>query len=258
MIEYLAEKRAFRERLAQRDPRHPHLPLIDADIAQTEAKVTLFPQQEPQESRPVELDLEAEWEEQSARLAERYAPELSKVTGKHISQEEYRKRYCPAILPQPDGYKELGLNNPLLVPVHPELGIDRTARIAGIIPYYDADATRDWKDRRHGFTTPQVSYTTWVDYGSRSLNMSVDDVRRGLAADARGGNVHDGIASYLKNPDILKQHFLDLPGSQVGSVLAPYLRVWFGRPELRLHVYWAGLASPGFGSVRAGRQINTQ
>lgn len=210
-----------------------------AGARETEVKV---------ESKTPELDIETEWSKQAALLAELFASELD------MSRDEYTES-LPRFYPQPEAYKGK-LDSPLIVPVHPELGIDRTVRIAGITPYYDADGTKDWKDRRHGFTTPQVSYTTWVDDGSRSLGMSVDAVRKNLAIDERGGTVFDGLALYLKNPDILKQYYLDLPGSQTGSDDAPDLRLWYGKPLL--DVYWTDGAFPDFGSVRAGREINTQ
>lgn len=89
--------------------------------------------------------------------------------------------------------------------------------------------------------------------------MSVDAVRGDLGADERGGNIFDGIALYLKDPTLLEHHGFDLPGSdlpgQIISDYAPSLYSWHGKPKLycrRTDGAWSH-----FGSVRAGRQINT-
>lgn len=195
-----------------------------------------------------ELDLEAERLAQATRLAELFASELGMSRGEYIAS-------LPAFLPQPDAYKGR-FDIPLIVPVYPKLGLDKILRIAGIKPYHNASEITDWQDRSHGFITPQVPYTTWVDDGSGSLGKTVGAVRNHLAADERGGAVFDGLALYLKNPGILKKRFLDLPGSHVAYISAPSLSLWLGKPSLRSG--WVINAGSHFGSVRAGREINTQ
>ncbi len=199
------------------------------------------------------IDLKTEWAKQAEQLAYLFARHLG------MSREEYAAT-LPHFLPQPEAYRGR-FDIPLIVSVHPKLGIGRIARIAGITQYFDvADRTKDWKDRPNGFATPRVPYTTWVDNGRRSLGVSVDAVRGDLGADERGGNIFDGIALYLKDPTLLERHNLDLPGSQVDPNYvhdyAPSLYLMNGKPKL--YCRRTDDAAWRFGSVLAGKQINTK
>lgn len=211
-----------------------------------------------------ELDLDTEWNTQAAKLAELFA----RVLG--MSKDEYRES-LPRFFPQPKAYKGR-FDTPLIVPVHPELGIEKTAHIAGIKTDYNNYKIGDWGYGQEKFTTPQMPYTTWVDDGQKSLGKSFQDIRRMLAPSvARGGNIYDGIALYLKNPAILNDYTLFLPGSYIDTTdrdvpypisqvdidsNVPYLANFMSKTRLTYtgtyyeHRY--------IGSLVAGREIRTK
>ena len=76
-------------------------------------------------------------------------------------------------------------------------------------------------------------------------------VREGLRDDERGGTIFDGIALYIVLPEILEDHFLDLPGTQVRFDEAPYLFDRDGQP--RLYYRKVDGADSSYGSVVCGR-----
>ncbi len=192
-----------------------------------------------------------EWSRQADTLAYLFAKPLG------VSRDQYIDG-LPQFALQPETYKGR-FDIPTLVPTPvPEKGL--TARkmfeLAGIKPYYDVDGmTKDWEKHPSGFVTPKAPYSTWLHDGTPNLNRKPEDVRSELPADARGGTLLDGLGLYLKDPKILEDHSLDLPGSQVGSGSAPFLYLWYGGPEL-LHA-WVDDPDPGFGSVVGGNEIET-
>lgn len=193
--------------------------------------------------------LEAEWVKQANRLADLFAAELG------FSKEEYMDK-LPKFRSQPESYQGR-FNIPLLVqtPVG-KLILPRMCEIAGVISYLDSKKVKDWQKDPNKFKTPVTPYVTWLHDGSMNLGRKIMDVRIGLAADERGGTVYDGLALFVQNPDILKHHYLDLPGSEVSSDYAPCLNFWYGRPELDGD--WVDGADPDCGSVVAGRNIVTR
>lgn len=200
------------------------------------------------ESRPVtaegkkvysEVSLNAEWQEQARRLAGLFATALGKTEEEYISE-------LPKFEPQPKQFKGR-FDVPIIVETR--VPLKRMLELAGINKYFDVDSIRDWE--RSKFNTPKIPYTTWLNDGSVNLNKSVDTVRKALKADERGGTVFDGIILCLKDPKILEHHYLDLPGSQVGSDNAPCLGRWYGQPGLDLS--FVGDGNPRYGSVVAGK-----
>lgn len=113
----------------------------------------------------------------------------------------------------------------------------------------------DWKDDPAGFQTPDNPYTTWMHDGKVNLRRKPIDIRDELLEYQRGGNTFDGLAlAGVVYPAVLKDHYLDLPGSQYDSDDAPSLRWGGDRPWLRCSR--VGSAAPRWGSVVAGRNIN--
>jgi len=189
---------------------------------------------------PLSADVEKEWQIQ----AEKYIGlGFHKELG--MSEAEY-KSSLPQFESQPEAY--IGrFDIPLLVETR--IPAERQAELAGISVYYSY--SRDWEGDPEGYKTPTVPYTTWVQDGTKNLNKSVGKVRDNLVVDERGGTEFDGIALYIKDPEILEDHALDLPGTSVGSVLVAYLSRWDGEPKLRDHL--VGGAGPDLGSVSCGR-----
>lgn len=86
------------------------------------------------------------------------------------------------------------------------------------------------------------------------MNRKVQDVRRELAADERGGTEFDGIAQYIVKPEVLETRFrgLGLPGTAVKYGGTVCLHLYFGLP--RLVPADLGSADPRLGFLVYGRQ----
>src|SRR3989344_5986512 len=67
-----------------------------------------------------------------------------------------------------------------------------------------------------------------------------------------GGTVNEGISTVTYEPEILRHHYVDLPGSRYDGVRVPYLYVGVG-PELR--AYWDDVAVPVYGSLSCGGRL---
>ncbi len=114
----------------------------------------------------------------------------------------------------------------------------------------------DWPDDPKGYRTPDKPYVTWLQDGKKNLSQSVKTARNELDEDERGGTEFDGIALYIACPRVLEDHFLDLPGTSIGSdSTAAWLYLLYG--EVQLSHPWVNYADPRFGSVSCGREIRT-
>lgn len=189
--------------------------------------------------RAEELDLEVEWQNQATNLASLFAGELG------LTQEEYITS-LPKFEPQPDNWKGR-FDIPVIVETR--VPLKRMVKLAGIFADFGVASIQDWQEGKS--KTPKAPYATWLNDGISNLNKSVDTVRKSLKSDERGATVYDGVALYLKNPEILGNHYLDLPGSRVGSGRAPFLLRWGGQPRLRRSL--VGDANPRYGSLVAGK-----
>ena len=67
-----------------------------------------------------------------------------------------------------------------------------------------------------------------------------------------GGTVNEGISVVTYEPEILRHHYIDLPGSLFDGGGVPCLFV-DGGP--RLNASWRDLASPSFGSLACGSRL---
>ncbi len=192
-----------------------------------------------------ETDPNKEWRRQAENLASLFAEPLDMSRGEYVEK-------LPQFPDKPQEYEGI-LDIPVIVqPPQLGLSLSRILDIAGI--NYDSQAISGFEDwERSGFKTPRRPYTTWLDDGSRFLGKTVEVARDGLASFERGGTHADGIGLYLKDPNILKAHYLDFPGSQFGSGSAPFLVLDGDEPWLLR--YWVGSPDRRFGSVVAGREI---
>lgn len=193
------------------------------------------------QAKSPENSLEEEWQRQASKLAGFFAEELGKTKEEYIAS-------LPNFETQPEEWKGR-FDIPVIVETRVPLG--KMLKKAGIEVYFDTNSVKDWE--KNGFETPDTPYATWLNDGKVNLKKSVDAVRRVLKSDERAGTVFDGLALYLRNPEILNDHYLDFPGSQVDSDYAPCFSRWGERPLLNCS--FVGNASPGFGSVVAGRKI---
>lgn len=195
---------------------------------------------------------ETEWVRQQEELASLFAKQLK------MSRWQYLDT-LPIFTPQPEEYRGRKEQFDTVVLVQPptqKLSLRRILEISGLS--YDPGVLKmeDWQGDKGGFKTPSVAYATWLSDGSNNLNVAPSVVRTNLAEDVRGGTGLDGVFLYVADRGVLRHHFLDLPGSQVGAGSVPYLRLWSGEP--RLDCDWVGHADPYGGSVVVGRKIVTK
>lgn len=68
-----------------------------------------------------------------------------------------------------------------------------------------------------------------------------------------GGTVNEGISAVMYQPDILRHHQFDFPGSLCDSGGVPYLLVYDDRPKL--YAGWHDDAYPHYGSLSCGSRL---
>lgn len=197
-----------------------------------------------QKAELIEPDLDAEWQRQTQRYIK-----IGFHTELGLSAEEYLAS-LPKFEPQPEAFAGR-FDMPVLVETR--IAPQCQAELGGLNYYLKGLNVHDWKDDPKGYKTPDAPYATWMQDGKKNLNINVHDVRNNLAADERGATEYDGIALWITNPSVLNDHSIDLPGTQVGSGYAPYLRQWNGRPWVSDR-YVDG-ANSRFGSASCGRVV---
>lgn len=141
---------------------------------------------------------------------------------------------------------------PLLVLVEPRVGLKKLCDLGGIAFDGNDDTFAAYDDRHSEFTQP-----SWirVQDGRQNRNRSVRDCRKSFGERELGLTALQGVCAYLQHPQVLSEvsqdgaHVMDFPGSvpRGRRVLAAYLRLCFGRPELRWN--WDDSALPEFGSA---------
>jgi hypothetical protein len=123
---------------------------------------------------------------------------------------------------------------PLLVLVVARLGITKSCRLAGL-KYNGATPPFEDFDPKKA-RTAQVYWMRCQD-GRRNRGKSVKACRDSFAKDELGLTTMEGVALYVQNPEVIREHYLDLPSSvsDVGPGGSACLGYWGGEPEL----YWA-------------------
>ena len=194
----------------------------------------------------LEIPLEAEMERQAVMYLEREFHKHKKI---QMPKGKFKDSIMGLVVPQPEEFRGK-LNSP--VAVFGQIPAEDQCRLAGIDYFLKGLNVRDWPDDPQNYQTPNSLYLAWTDEGARFMNRKVEDVRKKLAPDERGGTEFDGIALYIAKPQILKTRFLDLPGTAVGPGFAACLGRWDGRPWL--NDYFVDRAAPVFSSLVCGRQ----
>ena len=205
---------------------------------------------QPLQAETVKIYPEIPLEENLERQAGRYTElEFYKHPEIEISKGKFKDLIMGLAIPQPENFRGR-FNSP--VAVFGQIPIKDQCERAGIDYSLGGLNVCDWPEDPKGYKTPNSLYLSWTDEGARFMNRKVEDVRKELAPDERGGTEFDGIALYIVNPRVLKTRSLDLPGTAVGAGRAPSLGLWNGQPKLRF--YFVGGALPRFGSLVCGRQ----
>ncbi|MBI4991829.1 MAG: hypothetical protein HZB99_01275 [Candidatus Harrisonbacteria bacterium] len=127
-----------------------------------------------------------------------------------------------------------------------ETPIDRQCQLLGIKNYLDLSYHEDLHPKPQG----RWGWIYGVENGKKMLNWSPNSAIEEFGRNNRRGLMTvKGLALYRENPDLLKDHYVDLSGSRCGrfgdSVPGLYLRD--GVPSLDGR--WAGVRLPGWGSA---------
>lgn len=189
-----------------------------------------------------QLDLDSEWLDQSQKYIG-----LGFHTELGLKEQEYIVS-LPRFEDQPENFRG---RFDLPVIVETRISPQRQAELAGLNYFLVGLEIKDWEKDPKGYKTPDKPYIAWMNDGKLNLRKSVENVRKAHAEDERGATIHDGIALYITNSDVLKDHFIDLPGTQVGSDGAPALGLWGDGPLLVCSR--VDDADPRFGSASCGR-----
>lgn len=194
---------------------------------------------------------EREWVRLQEELAYLFAKSLRMPRWQYVDN-------LPIYTPQPVEYRDRFDTLVLIQPPQPEKGLPfkKILDILGLSCDPEVLKMEDWQGDRGKFRTPAIAYATWLEDGSRNVNVKPAVVRENLSADERGGTGFDGVFLYVADRGVLRRHYLDLPGSQVGAGNAPCLGLWGDGPEFNYG--WVGYAGPSYGSVVAGRKIVTK
>lgn len=165
-----------------------------------------------------------------------------------MSESRFKDHLMELAVPQPEAFRGR-FNIPVIA--FGQIPTKEQARLAGINYYLDGINVSDWEEDPQGYITPKRSYLTWMQDGTANLNRKPTAVRDTLAVDERGATIQDGIGLYVAHPEVLNSHYLDLPGTSVGSGCIADLVLWDGRPELGSNL--ADDADPRWGSASCGR-----
>lgn len=237
----------LRVQLDQLPKDHPERPFMQAELdafaafnaARRDGIAPEAPKAEAMSREAVQAEIE--------RQAGKYL-ELGFHKKLRTSPGRFKDGILDLVVPQPETF--VGRFD-IPVVTFGQIPVKDQAKMAGIEYYLDGLSVRDWEQDPRGYRTPEGAYLTWMQDGTINLNKKPTAVRDALATDERGATIQDGIGLYIVRPEVLKNHFIDLPGTVVGSDGVAGLDLWDGRPELG--GFLADDAYPVWGSASSGR-----
>lgn len=150
-------------------------------------------------------------------------------------------------IPFPDPNK-LKLGPALLVDY--ETPIDEQCQLLGI---------KNWLDLQHHEDLHPKPKTRWgwiyeVEDGKKMLNFSSDDAIKKFKQNNRRALITaEGLALYRENPNILKDHYIDLSGSRFESSRVPYVCLYDAGPGLGWD--YANVRDSDWGSPSCGSGV---
>lgn len=198
-----------------------------------------------QKEHIVELDIQAEWANQTQRYIELgFHREIG------LSAEDYLSS-LPKFEPQPKSFTGR-FDIPILVETR--IAPQRQAELAGLSYRLGNFNICDWEKDPGKYKTPDAPYVAWVQDGKKNVKKSVRYIRKTFETDERGATIYDGIALWIAYPSILSDHFIDLPGTSFGTDAkgAPYIRDAYIGPGVNDDYIDLG-SKLGFGSASCGR-----
>lgn len=150
------------------------------------------------------------------------------------------------LAPHPDWLPK-SLNIPV-VALGTSVYLEQQAEFAGIETDYELSSGYNTA----GSITYREPHLIWMQDGSKYRDKSVEWVRNYLWK-REAATQYDGVALAIGHPNIQKvldDHFIDLPGTAVASIFAPFLGRFRGK--LRLAFRPVTLAHPYWGSATCG------
>lgn len=153
--------------------------------------------------------------------------------------------YLSTIFEIPEELKAHDERFPHLVLVDARLGLTRSCQLAGL-EYAGDDETFEDFDPKQGKPMGRAYWMRCQD-GRKNRKKSIKTCRENFTADEHGLTAMEGVALYVQHPEVIKSHYLDLPGSVYRGLrnAASGLGYWNG--DLKL--CWGGEASPRCGSA---------
>jgi hypothetical protein len=245
MIAYLEAKRAFRENLAGVNPMHPDLPLIDEDIERTQRMVDGNTQANISGTEVLARGfLEAEVERAVVGYREAgFATQLG------MSPDGFKDSIMGLIAAQPEVWR--GRFDKPVVVIGTQIPVENQYKMLGLNYLLGGFQVSDWEEDPGGYKTPEVSRLVWIQDGRVNRGRSVNDVRSNMATDERGATIYDGVGLYVSDPDVLDDHFVAFPGTQIESGSAPAFDRWLDGPKVGASV--TSYTSHYFGAATCGR-----
>ncbi|MCK9578734.1 DUF5701 family protein [bacterium] len=120
----------------------------------------------------------------------------------------------------------------------------------GVVNYLDLKRVKDVIETQYDY------YIENVEDGTDMLGKSPDNCDKIFAEQGRRGlTIYEGLALLRDNPDILKDHWIDLSGSRYDSDGVPCLDLDVGGP--RLDCSCSGNANSRYGSASCGSKLET-
>ena len=93
-----------------------------------------------------------------------------------------------------------------------------------------------------------------VENGKAMLGRIPDEAVKQFKKEGRSPlTAEEGVAIILQHPEILKVHYMDLPGSRPGGGRVAFLWLHEGKP--RLNVHWADNSPAEWGSASCGSRV---
>ena len=93
-----------------------------------------------------------------------------------------------------------------------------------------------------------------VENGKAMLGRIPDEAVKQFKKEGRSPlTAEEGVAIILQHPEILKDHYMDLPGSRLGG--GGVADLWLSEGEPKLGWSWANDSSAGWGSASCGSRV---
>lgn len=141
--------------------------------------------------------IEAEIERLAGRYQELGFPKNKKIS---MANGVFKDSLMKLVNSQPENFRGR-FDTPIIG--FGQIPIQDQCKLVGIDYLMNGLSVRDWPSDPQSYKTPNGFYMTWTDEGARSMNRKVEDVRKELTDDSRGGTEFDSVGLYVAKPQVL-------------------------------------------------------